>query len=123
MCERGDYLQGHSKSSVLKQPAGCRTTEYAETSRIIRSKYRIANATRRQAPQRVDQLDMSDQNPLDLIQADGIIGAVIQLRRTRRLVIRGLLRVLVTQLPLRVTRAPLEDTKRVAVVLLPLTGY
>lgn len=35
-----------------------------------------------------------DQDPLDLIQADCIIGAVIELRRTRRLVIRDLLRML-----------------------------
>ena len=36
---------------------------------------------------------VSDQNPLDLIQADGIMRAVIQLGRARRLVIRYLLSV------------------------------
>jgi hypothetical protein len=52
--------------------------------------------------QRIDQLEMSDQNPLDarnsgagsLIQADRIVGAVIQLGRARRLMIRNLLSVL-----------------------------
>jgi hypothetical protein len=36
----------------------------------------------------------SDDDPLDLVQADGIVRAVIELRRARRLVILDLLRVL-----------------------------
>jgi hypothetical protein len=40
------------------------------------------------------QHQRSDQNSLDLIQANGIIGAIIELRRARRLVICDLLRVL-----------------------------
>jgi hypothetical protein len=35
-----------------------------------------------------------DQDALDLIQADGIVGPVIKLGRARRLVVRDLLRVL-----------------------------
>lgn len=36
-----------------------------------------------------------DQNSLDIVQADGIVGAVLQLGRARRFMIRFLLRVLV----------------------------
>ena len=52
------------------------------------------------SPRKID--NPLDQNPLDarnsgagsLIQADGIIGAIVQLGRARRLVIRNLLRML-----------------------------
>ena len=43
--------------------------------------------------QHMDQRQRSNQNPLDLVQTDGIAGAVIQLGRARRLVVRDLLRV------------------------------
>jgi hypothetical protein len=39
-------------------------------------------------------LQILNENPLDLVQADGVVGAVIQLRRARRLVVRDLLRML-----------------------------
>ena len=81
------------------------TPRNAETSRIIRSQCRIANAARREAPNawtnstcnstEITQLPAeshskssgaangpgSDQNPLDLVQADGIAGAVIEVGR------------------------------------------
>ena len=54
---------------------------------------------------------LSDEDALDLIQADRIIGAVIELRRARRLMIRDLPTVLIGRLPLRVTRRTLRGQK------------
>jgi hypothetical protein len=82
------------------------------------------------SPQRVDQLEISDQNPLDLLLADGIIRAIIQLGRARRLVVRDLeptapcgLGALVGQSPLRVAQHKLRRQETAAVVLFPITGY
>ncbi len=42
----------------------------------------------------MDQRQRSDEKPLDLIQTDPIVGAVMSLGRARRLVVRILLRVI-----------------------------
>jgi hypothetical protein len=49
-------------------------------------------------------LQILNENPLDLVQADGVVGAVIQLRRARRLVVRDLLRMLNCTTILKVRR-------------------
>ena len=46
----------------------------------------------------MDQRQRSDQNPLYLVQTDRVAGAVIELGRARRFVVRYLLRMLVDQL-------------------------
>ena len=54
-----------------------------------------------------------DQNPLDLIQADGVAGAVIQLGRARRFVVGDLLRMLEYTTVLQVRRNA-RSSERVA---------
>src|SRR5450759_4839554 len=54
----------------------------------------ISQTPRVRKPQHMGQRQRSDKNPLDLIQANGIIGAIVELRRARRLVVRDLLRIL-----------------------------
>jgi hypothetical protein len=49
------------------------------------------------SPQRVDQLELPKQNPFDFIQADRVVGAVMQLGCAPRFVGRDLLRVLIDQ--------------------------
>ena len=52
------------------------------------------------SPFRFPEVSTLDQDTLDLIQADGIIGTVIELGRVRRLVICDLPGLRVSQLPL-----------------------
>src|SRR5450759_112642 len=54
----------------------------------------ISQTPRVRKPQHMGQRQRSDKNPLDLIQANGIIGAIVELRRARRLVVRDLLGML-----------------------------
>ena len=54
----------------------------------------ISQMSRVRKPQHMGKRQGSDKNPLDLVQADGIVGAVIELGRARRLVVCDLLRML-----------------------------
>src|SRR5512139_3769564 len=81
---KGVYTDWHKASQILSMrelPMLCAPDTISQTPRVRK-------------PQHMGQRQRSDKNPLDLIQADGIVGAVIQLRRARRFVVRDLRRML-----------------------------